>query len=93
MEQFCRAGQAADVNMAHAHCILDTGYKHTLQYVIIIAFLQQQYLHGRASMLRYMYMLPSTGRQHRGGCITPQAVTHSLVLLKMGKIISRNMLS
>ena len=33
------------------------------------------------------------GRQHRGVCITPQAVTHSLVLLKMGKIISRNMLS
>ena len=33
------------------------------------------------------------GRQHRGGCITPQAVTHSLVLLKMGKIISQNMLS
>ena len=31
-------------------------------------------------------------RQHRG-CIIPQAVTHSLVLLKMGKIISRNMLS
>ena len=26
-------------------------------------------------------------------CITPQAVTHSLVLLKMGKIICRNMLS
>ena len=33
----------------------------------------------------------ATGRQHRG-CITPQAVTHSLVLLKMGKIIARNML-
>ena len=32
------------------------------------------------------------GRQHRG-CIIPQAVTHSIVLLKMGKIISRNMLS
>ena len=32
------------------------------------------------------------GRQHRG-CIMPQDVTHSLVLLKMGKIISRNMLS
>ena len=27
------------------------------------------------------------------GFIIPQAVTHSLVLLKMGKIISRNMLS
>ena len=35
---------------------------------------------------------PATGRQHCG-CIIPQTVTHSLVLLKMGKIISRNMLS
>ena len=26
-------------------------------------------------------------------CIIPQAVTHSLVFLKMGKIIARNMLS
>ena len=37
-------------------------------------------------------MLPAGGRQHLG-CIIPQNVTHSLVLLKMGKIISRNMLS
>ena len=37
-------------------------------------------------------MLPAGGRQHRG-CIIPQTVTHILVLLKMGKIISRNMLS
>jgi len=37
-------------------------------------------------------MLPAFGRQHRG-CIIPQAVTHSLVLQKMGKIISRNTLS
>ena len=37
-------------------------------------------------------MLPAFGRQHRG-YIKPQAVTHSLVLLNMGKIISRNMLS
>ena len=29
----------------------------------------------------------ATGRQHRG-CIIPQAVTHSLVLLKMGGIIA-----
>ena len=35
---------------------------------------------------------PVAGRQHRG-CIIPQAVTHSLVLLKLGKIIARNMLS
>jgi len=37
-------------------------------------------------------MLPATGRQHHG-CIIPQTVTHSLVLLKMHKIIARNMLS
>jgi len=37
-------------------------------------------------------MLPATGQQHRG-CIIPQAVTHSLVLLRIDKIISRNMLS
>ena len=33
-------------------------------------------------------MLPAGGRQHRG-CIIPQAVTHSLVLLKMGVIDHR----
>jgi len=37
-------------------------------------------------------MLPATGRQHRG-CITPEAVTHSLVLLKMGKQIARSVFS
>jgi len=37
-------------------------------------------------------MLPAGGRQHRW-CIIPQAVTYSLVLLKMDKIIARNMLS
>jgi len=35
--------------------------------------------------------LPAGGRQHRR-CIISQAVTHSLVLLKMGKIIARNLL-
>jgi len=37
-------------------------------------------------------MLPPADRQHHG-CIIPQAIIHSLVLLKMGKIIVRNMLS
>ena len=37
-------------------------------------------------------MLPVGGRQHLGRII-PQAVTHSLVLLKMGGINARNMLS
>ena len=32
MEKYCRAGQARDDNMAHAHCMLGTkGYKHTLR--------------------------------------------------------------
>jgi len=31
-KNFCRAGQAANDNMAHAHCMLDTkGYRHTLR--------------------------------------------------------------
>ena len=34
----------------------------------------------------------ATGRQHFG-YIMPQAVTHSLVLPKMGEIIARNMLN
>jgi len=37
-------------------------------------------------------MLPATGRQHRE-CTILQTVTHSLVLLKMDKIIALNMLS
>ena len=36
--------------------------------------------------------IQATGRQQRG-CIIPQAVTHSLVLLKIGEIIARNMFS
>ena len=37
-------------------------------------------------------LFQATSRQHLG-CIIPQAVTHSLVLLKMGEIIARNVLS
>jgi len=36
--------------------------------------------------------IQATSRQHRGH-ITSQAVTHSLALLKIGKMIVRNMLS
>jgi hypothetical protein len=32
VEKYCRAGQATDDNIAHAHCMLDTtDYKHTLR--------------------------------------------------------------
>jgi hypothetical protein len=32
VEKYCRARQATDDNMAHAHCMLDnSGYKYTLR--------------------------------------------------------------
>jgi len=47
--------------MAHVHCMLDTqGYKythtHTHRLCKLVAFPQQQWLHERASMLRYTYI-------------------------------------
>jgi hypothetical protein len=44
--------------MAHAHFVLDTsGYKQTHSGCVILnAFPLQQWLHERASMLRYMYI-------------------------------------
>jgi len=38
------------------------------------------------------HLIQVTGRQHRR-CVISQAVTHSLVLLRMGEIMDRNMLS
>jgi len=38
------------------------------------------------------FRFQATGRQYHG-CIVPQAVKHCLVLLKMGEIIARKMLS
>ena len=58
VEKCCRAGQATDDNTAHAYWKLDTyGYKYTLSgCVILTAFPRPQYLHERASMLRYTYL-------------------------------------
>ena len=44
--------------MAQAHCMLDTkGYKYTHSgCVTLIAFPLQQWLHERASLLRYTYI-------------------------------------
>jgi len=42
--------------------------------------------------LAWKLCFQANSRQHLQ-CITPQAVTHSLVLLRMGEIIARNMLS
>ena len=43
--------------MAHAHCMLDTsGYLYS-EYVTFIAVSLQQWLHERAAMLRYTYIV------------------------------------
>ena len=57
MEKFCRAGQATDDNMVRmriACWILKATDTHS-EYVILIAFPLQLWLHKRASILRYTY--------------------------------------
>jgi hypothetical protein len=55
--KYYTAGQATDENMAHAHCMLDTwGYKHALR-ICNTAFPLQLWLHERASLLRYTYIV------------------------------------
>jgi len=54
--KYCRAGQATDDNMAPAHCMLDTKCTNAnSEYVILIAFPLQQWLHKRAWMVRYTH--------------------------------------
>jgi len=58
VENYCRAGQATDGNMAHAHCMLYTycysytqTHTHThSEYVILNAFPQHQWLYESASL-------------------------------------------
>jgi hypothetical protein len=58
VEKYCRAAEATYDNKVHAHCMLDTkGYKYTHRgCVTLIAFLLQQWLHERASMLQDTYI-------------------------------------
>jgi len=49
MEIHCRAWQGTDEHMKHAQCMLDTYATNThSEYVILIAFPQQHWLHERA---------------------------------------------
>jgi len=52
VQKYIRAAQATDDNMAHARYALDTkGYEHRLsEYVILVAFPLQHWLHERASL-------------------------------------------
>ena len=54
VEKYCRAGQARDDNMAHAHCMLESqGYKHTLEICNAYIFSSATMVEWTASKLRY----------------------------------------
>jgi hypothetical protein len=57
VEKYRAVGQATDVNMTHAHCMLVTkGYKHIHRICNTYFFLLQRWLRERASVLRYTYI-------------------------------------
>jgi len=60
LEKYCRAGQATDDNMVHAHYMLNPqGYKHThSEYVILIAVTLQQWMHKHPSKMLCKHCLP-----------------------------------
>jgi hypothetical protein len=56
MEKYCTVGLATDDNTAHAHCMLDNlDHAHSI-YVIFIAFVLQQWLQERPSVLRHTHI-------------------------------------
>jgi hypothetical protein len=58
VEKYCRAWQATDDNMAHADCMWITNATKThSEYIIVIVFALQEWLHERASLLRYTYIV------------------------------------
>jgi len=52
VKKYCRAEQATDDSMGHAHNATNT---HS-EYVTLIAFPLEQWLHGRASVIRCTYI-------------------------------------
>jgi len=52
VEKYCRARQATDDNMVHAHCI-PKATNTCSEYVIFIVFSLQERLQERVSMLHY----------------------------------------
>jgi hypothetical protein len=59
MEKYCTAGQATDENIIRrmrTACWIPKATDTDSEYVILIAFTLQQWLHERASTLRYTYI-------------------------------------
>jgi hypothetical protein len=61
VEKCCRAGQATDDNVAHAHCMLNTGgYKHTLTICNTYCFSTATMVpRSRLSVTLYLHFLSS----------------------------------
>ena len=74
-------------------CVGDV-YAHHQEHLTVFTAsdIVHRYCYWLVSWMRWNCTDDAAGRKHRQ-CIIPQDVTHSLVLLKMGKIIARNMLS
>jgi len=53
MEKYCWAGQST----AHIACLIPKATNTFSEYVIVIAFLLQQCLHERASVVHYTYVV------------------------------------
>jgi hypothetical protein len=59
-EKYCRSGQAADGNIIWRmsfQCWITKDTNTHSEYVVLISFPQQQWLHKHASILRYIYAL------------------------------------
>jgi hypothetical protein len=52
MEKYCRAVQATDDNVAHAHCVLGTEFTEA-EYVILTVMPRHVWLCQRATVLHY----------------------------------------
>jgi len=52
VEKYCRAEEAIDDSMGHAHNATNT----LSEYVTLIVFPLEQWLHGRATVLRCTYI-------------------------------------
>jgi hypothetical protein len=68
-----RAGRATDHNTALVCCkLFHSGHKTLSQYVIIIVFIPQKWLHKSASLLRYTYLACLVLQSELSQAVTPQ---------------------
>jgi hypothetical protein len=81
MKIYCRAGQATDDDMAHAHCMLDIwGYRYALRICNTYWFSTTKMAHERVSVLRDTYIGLSCYGVHL--CLTKTKIIYIVVLVQ-----------